>query len=183
MKYGLVLVDIQKDYFRDGKYELVHSEQAAIQASKILAFFRERNWPVFHVRHISVNPGAVFFLPGTVGAEFYKDCCPLEGEELIIKHRPDSFMGTKLNEKLKEKEVDALAVCGMMTHMCIDTTVRAAANYGFSSDLIEDACATRDLEWEDSTIAADQVQNAYMAALSGTFARIYKAEAWIKEHS
>ena len=182
VKIGLVLVDIQNDYFEGGKYELVAPEQAAIQASKILTFFREKKWPIYHVRHISTKPGAVFFLPGPAGADFYKDCCPLEGEEIIIKHRPDSFLGTSLKEKLEEKGIDALIVCGMMTHMCIDTTVRAADNFGYPVELIEDACATRDLEWSGNTVPAKQVQNAYMAALNGTFAKVYKADAWIKEH-
>lgn len=139
--------------------------------------------PIFHVRHISTNPGASFFLPDTVGAEFYKDCCPLEGEEIIIKHRPDSFLGTSLKEKLDEREIDTLVVCGMMTHMCIDTTVRATGNHGYTVELIEDACATRDLEWAGNIVLADKVQDAYMAALSGNFAKVYKADEWIVEHA
>lgn len=179
MKIGLILVDIQNDYFKGGKHELVNPEQAAIQANKILIFFREQGWPIYHVRHISTNPGAGFFIPDTAGADFYKNSCPLDGEEIIIKHRPDSFLGTNLKEKLEEKGIDALVVCGMMTHMCIDTTVRAAVNYGYSVTLIEDACATRDLEWRGITVPADQVQNAYMAALDGTFAKVLKVDAWI----
>lgn len=70
----------------------------------------------------------------------------------------------------------------MMTHMCIDTTVRSARNHGYSVALIEDAVATRDLLWHGITVPADQVQYAYMAALNGTFAKVQKADAWIKEH-
>ncbi|MFA9376301.1 MAG: cysteine hydrolase family protein [Lachnotalea sp.] len=182
MKFGLVMVDIQNDYFKGGKYELVNPEQASMQAKKVLTFFREQNWSIFHVRHISVNPGATFFLPDSVGAEFIKDCCPFDGEEIIIKHKPDSFLHTNLKEKLEEKRIDTLVVCGMMTHMCIDTTVRAVAHYGFAVDLIEDACATRDLVWGGMTILAEQVQNAYMAALADNFAKIYQTDVWIKEH-
>jgi nicotinamidase-related amidase len=183
MKIGLVLVDIQNDYFKGGKYELVHPEQAAMQANKVLTFFRKQNLPIFHVRHISTNPGASFFLPDTVGAEFYKDCWPIEGEEIIIKHRPDSFLNTNLKEKLEEKGIDTLVMGGMMTHMCIDTTVRAASAHGYAVELIEDACATRDLEWAGNKILADQVQNAYMAALSGTFAKVSKSDEWIEAHA
>lgn len=182
MKVGLILVDIQNDYFRGGKYELVNPEQAVIQANKILEFFRKQNLPIYHVRHISLNPDAKFFIPDTTGADFYKDCNPLDGEEIIIKHRPDSFFGTSLKDKLEEKGIDTLVVCGMMTHMCIDTTVRSAGNYGYSVELIEDAVATRDLVWGEITVSAEQVQSAYMAALNGTFAKVQKADAWIKEH-
>ena len=42
MKVGLILVDIQNDYFRDGKYELVNPEQAVIQANKIISFLENK---------------------------------------------------------------------------------------------------------------------------------------------
>jgi len=179
MAKGLVLVDIQNDYFKGGKYELVSPEQAAEQASRMMAFFRQRQWPILHVRHISQSPDATFFLPESTGAEIYAGCLPLEGEAIIIKHQPDSFHRTSLKEKLAEQEVKELVVCGMMTHMCIDTTVRAAAALGYEIDLIADACATRDLTWEGMMIPAEQVQGAYLAAMSGTFATVYRAEAWI----
>lgn len=182
MKTGLILVDIQNDYFNGGKNVLVNPEQAAIQAEKVLKFFREHGWAIFHVRHISLNPNASFFMPGTVGADFYEGTSPLDGEEIIIKHKPNSFLDTSLKEKLQEKDIHTLVVCGMMTHMCIDTTVRAATNYGNLVTLIEDACATKDLEWRGITVPADQVHNAYMAAIDGTFAKVMKADAWIKEN-
>lgn len=175
MKFGLILVDIQNDYFKGGKYELVKPEQAAIQANKILTFFRSRHWPIYHVRHVSVNSDAVFFMPGTAGVDFYKECTPLGSEEIITKHSPDSFFGTNLKDKLENRGVDTLVVCGMMTHMCIDTTVRSARNHGYSVALIEDAVATRDLPWDGITVPAEQVQCAYMAALDGTFVR-YKRQ-------
>lgn len=181
MKQALVLVDIQNDYFKGGRHELVNTEQAAIEAKKILTFFRQQGWPVYHVRHISTSPNASFFLPDTEGSEFYKEVCPLAGEEVIIKNRPDSFLGTGLREKLKENGIDVLIIGGMMTHMCIDTTVRAAASYGYPVELIEDACTTGDLKWNGNTVTAEQVQNAYMAALDGSFARVLKADEWVKK--
>lgn len=132
------------------------------------------------MRHISTSPDAGFFLPDTKGSEFYKEVRPLAGEEIITKHEPDSFLGTSLKEKLDANDVDMLIICGMMTHMCIDTTVRAAAGHGYSVALIEDACATRDLHRNGSTVETEQVQNAYMAALDGTFAEVLKADVWIK---
>ncbi len=38
-----------------------------------------------------------------------------------------------------------MIICGMMTHMCVDTTVRAAMDYGYSVKVVGDACATMDL--------------------------------------
>lgn len=181
MKTGLILIDIQNDYFEGGKYPLIHPEQAARQAKKMLDFFREQQWPIYHIRHISIRPSAGFFISETTGAEFYKETCPVDGEEIIIKHRPDSFLGTNLKEKLDADGIETLVVCGMMTHMCIDTTVRAAAGYGYSVTLIEDACATRALEWRGTKISAEQVGSAYMAALDGSFASVVRADDKLNE--
>lgn len=182
MKLGLILVDIQNDYFKGGKYELVEPEQAAMNANRILTYFRTNNLPIIHVRHINLKPDAAFFLPDTEGSDFYKEVYPLEGEDIIIKHKPDSFFNTNLDVILKKRNVDTLVICGMMTHMCIDTTVRSAGNYGFPVTLIEDACATRDLKWGDTIVPGKQVQCAYLAALNGMFAKVQKADSWIHEN-
>ncbi|MFT4145470.1 MAG: cysteine hydrolase family protein [Mobilitalea sp.] len=183
MALGLIIVDIQNDYFKGGKHELVNAEQAAIQAKKVLTLFREKGWMIFHVRHLSTKPGASFFIPGTEGSEINKDVCPIQGEDIIIKHKPDSFLDTSLKEKLEEKGVDTLVVCGMMTHMCIDTTVRSASSKGYPVTLLEDACATRDLVWRGNAVKAEQVQNAYLSALDGSFAKVLKYDEWVQQLS
>ncbi len=94
------------------------------------------------------------------------------GEQVIIKHTPNSFFGTDLLAELRKNFVTELVVCGMMTQMCVDTTVRAARDFGFSVTLISDACAAKDLEWKNRTIPADPVQAIYFASLSGSFAQI-----------
>lgn len=179
MKKALILIDIQNDYFEGGRNELVNSEQAAIQAKKILQYFRDCKLPVFHVQHISQKPDAKFFIQDTDGINFYHACRPLEHEEVIIKHRPNSFLNTELEQKLDEKGIDTLVICGMMTHMCVDTTVRAANNFGYAVELIEDACATKNLEWKNIFVSAQQIQIAYMAALDGTFAKVYQSDSWL----
>ncbi len=183
MKTALVLVDIQNDYFPGGRHELVGPEQAAGEAARLLALFREKGWPVFHIRHVSLHAQADFFLPDTVGAEIHASCAPHGGEAVIVKHAPDSFLGTDLKVRLDEAGVDRLVVAGMMTHMCIDTTVRSAVGQGYGVDLIEDACATRDLQRGDVLVPAEQAQQAFLAAMSGVFATVVKADAWIAAHA
>lgn len=182
MKTALILIDIQNDYFPGGRYELAGPEQAAEKAKRMLDAFRQRAWPVFHIRHISMEPDAGFFLPGTTGSAFYEGCKPCEGEKILIKHTPDSFLSTGLKEQLDEERIDSLVICGMMTHMCIDTTVRSASGLGYPVELIEDACATRDLAHRGSTVEADRVQLSFMAALDGVFAKVTKAEEWLTAH-
>ncbi len=179
-KTGLVLIDIQKDYFKGGKCELFQPEAAAKQAKRLLTYFRENNLPVFHVQHISQRSDAGFFIPGTEGVKIFDDVLPIGDEPIIIKHFPDSFFQTNLKELLDSHSVNQLVVCGMMTHMCIDTTVRAAKNFGYQVTLIEDACTTKDLSWKDSIIQAPVVQNTFMTSLNGRFASILSAAQWIE---
>lgn len=183
MKKALVLVDIQNDYFPGGRHELAGPEAASAEAARLLSFFREHNWPIFHIRHISQWADATFFLPDTSGAEIHVSCQPLSDEPVLIKHEPDSFLTTDLKARLDAAGVDRLVVCGMMTHMCIDTTVRSASGQGFSVELIEDACATRALRRGTVTVPAEQVQHAFLAALDGVFATVLTADAWLVAQS
>lgn len=178
---ALLLIDIQNDYFPGGKWVLHEPVKAAVQAALVLADYRGRGLPVFHIRHESLQPGAVFFLPGTSGADIHPRVAPAEGERVLLKHVPNAFFGTGLNEELQAAGIKHLTVCGMMTHMCIDTSVRAARDYGYRVTLLEDACATRELEWQGQRLPADTVQKAMLAALNGTFARIMQVEPYLVE--
>ena len=66
----------------------------------------------------------------------------------------------------------------MMTHMCVDTTVRAAKNLGYEITLLEDACATKELEWNHISVPAPVVQAVFMASLSNKFAEIVTVDQW-----
>lgn len=172
MHTALLLVDIQNDYFPGGTCELYQSGLAAEQAARALAFFREKRMPAFHVQHIALNPDATFFLPDTRGADIHASALPAPGEPVVVKHAPDSFLNTELLRLLEEKKIERLTVCGMMSHMCIDTTVRSAKRLGYAVTLLHDACATKDLVWNGSRIPAQTVHGAFMAALDGTFATV-----------
>lgn len=176
MTRALLLIDIQNDYFPDGAMELVGSSEAGLQAGRLLAAFRTQGLPVVHIQHVTLRPGATFFLPGTPGAELHPAVAPLSGEPVFQKHFPNSFRDTPLLEHLRGLDVTELVVAGMMTHMCIDTTVRAAFDLGFACHLAGDACATRDLARGGTTVPAAQVQAAFLAAIDGTFAQVTTAD-------
>lgn len=172
MSHALLLIDIQNDYFPGGAMELVGAEAAGRKAGELLADFRERRLPVIHIRHLSTRPDATFFLPGTAGAEIHPCVAPKAGEQVFQKHYPNAFRDTELLLYLQQHGIVNLVIAGMMTHMCVDTTVRAAFDLGFSCTLAHDACATRDLSFNGKTVSADQVQTAYLAALGALFARV-----------
>lgn len=162
--------------------ELVEMEQAARNVQKLLSFFRSNNWSVVFIQHLAIKPKASFFIPDTFGAEIHKSIRPLEIETVIIKHFPNSFRNTNLHQHLQTLQVSDLVICGAMTHMCIDTSVRAATDLGYSCLLIHDACATRDLAYNNVTVNAADVQIAYMAALNGSFADVISVEEFVSFH-
>jgi len=176
MTTALVLIDLQNDYFPGGTMELVGAEEAVMQARALLEAFRERALPVFHIQHIAKRTGATFFLPGTKGANIHGAVEPAAEEAIITKHFPSSFRETTLLESLRGVGAARLVMAGMMTHMCVDTTVRAAADLGFDCLLAQDGCATRALQFAGHQVDAPQVQLAYVAALNGAFANVQSAQ-------
>jgi len=172
MNRALLLVDLQNDYFPGGKMELVGITEAAAQAQVLLAEFRRRGWPTYHLQHVAIRKGAPFFLPGTPGVEIQASIAPLPSETVIEKHFPNSFRDTGLREILEAAGIKELVICGAMSHMCIDATTRAAVDLGFTCTVIHDACASLDLSFGDTVIPAQQVHGAFMAALGMWYARI-----------
>jgi nicotinamidase-related amidase len=175
MSQALLLVDLQNDYFPGGAMELVGSPEAGLRAEALLLAFRRATKPVVHIQHVSTRPGATFFLPGTEGVRILASLTPIPGEPVYQKYFPNSFRDTPLLDHLRDLGITKLVVAGMMTHMCIDTTVRAAFDLGFQCLLAGDACATRDLARPGVTVPAAQVQAAFLAALDGTFAKVLAA--------
>jgi nicotinamidase-related amidase len=172
MKKALLLIDLQNDYFEGGKMALVEPEKAALKAQKVLQQFRAVNLLVVHIQHIALSPTATFFIPNTHGSEINEMVKPIANEKLIVKHYPNGFRETELQEFLQNNGVTDLTICGMMTHMCVDATTRAAKDWGYNCTLIGDACATKQLEFAGIKIPAEHVHYAFLAALKGTYADI-----------
>lgn len=177
MNTALLLIDIQKDYFEGGKNELANTEPCIVHAKQALSLFRERKLPIIYIQHISLQQEASFFLPHSEGIKIHDQIAPQPDEKVIVKHFPDSFLNTELEEYLKSREIKRLVVCGMMSHMCIDTTVRTAKRLNYGVVLLGDACTTKALIWKDETIPAETVHNVFMASLQGTFAEVIETRS------
>jgi nicotinamidase-related amidase len=178
MSKALIIIDIQNDYFENGAMELVGALEASEKAKLVLTKFRDDNLPIIHIQHLASASGT-FFLPNSSGQEIHKNVTPLSGEKLIVKNYPNSFRETELLDYLQSISSTELVFVGMMTHMCIDATVRAAKDYNFECTLISDATATRDLEINGKKVKADDVQNAFLAGLSSFYATIKTTEEYL----
>ena len=178
-KRALILVDMQNDYFPNGSWTLENIDAAADKAAQILQHARTAGDLVVHVRHENPNPNAPFFVPGTSGAEINDLVSPNEGETVITKNSANSFKQTDLKSILDGNAITDVTVCGAMSHMCIDATTRAASDFGYTVTLIHDACATRDVAFNDVVVPASQTHAAFMAALGSAYAQLTSADEYI----
>lgn len=176
MNTALLLLEIQNDYFPNGRIPLERSQEASSKAHALLAAYREKQLPIFHIQHISTHPDASYFLPCTRGAEFHSQVTPRSGETIIKKHYPNSFKDTPLLNNLIKKQINHLVICGMMTQGSIDATVRAAYDLGFFCTVAHDACAAKQLDFANQIITAQNVHHAFMAAFQPMYARIVSTD-------
>ncbi len=175
MHTGLLLVDIQNDYFPQGRMELVGMEEAASKAKDLLTLFRGLDWPVFHIQHVSKGDAASFFIEHSKGVQTFNDVKPILKEPVVVKHYPNSFRETTLHEDLKKADIKRVIICGAMSHMCIDATTRAATDLGYKCVVIHDACATKDLTFQDQRITSEAVHGAFMSAL-GAYGKVMRLD-------
>jgi nicotinamidase-related amidase len=176
MARGLLIVDIQRDYFPGGAHPLVEPEAAAAAAQRVLEAFRSAGEPVVHVQHVWDSPDATFMRPGTDGVEIHPAVAPADGEPVIEKAAPNSFVGTGLEDELRSRGIDELVVAGMMSSMCVDATVRAAVDLGFDATVVHDGCAAPDLAFGEIEVPGAAVHAAFMAALSDGYATVVSAK-------
>ena len=166
---ALLIIDIQDFYFPGGSSALVDPEKAAANAALLLDSFRSEKLPVIHVRH---NAKA--------GAEINKLVRPLPSEKVFSKDEVNCFLGTGLSDYLKSLKTDTLIICGMQTHMCVEAATRAASDMGYKCILIHDACATKDLKFNDKIIKAEDVHYSTLSTLRN-YATIVSTDSYLNK--
>lgn len=176
---ALVLVDIQNDYFDGGRWPLHDMDKAADKAAEVLDHARKTGVEVIHIRHEIPSDTAPFFRPGSEGAKIHDKVAPVDGEAVVLKHRPNSFHNTGLDDILKQRGVSNIVIVGAQSQMCVDATTRAAADLGYKVTVIHDACAARDAEFGGVPVPAPQVHAAFMSALAGTYAQLTDCETYL----
>jgi nicotinamidase-related amidase len=178
-KRAVVVVDLQNEYLPAGKLPLEGIQDALDKAARVIADARARKDMVINVRHESADPQAPFFTQGTDGVRIHPSVAPAEGEAVIVKNFPNSFLKTGLKELLDENGIEEVTVIGAMSHMCIDATTRAASDYGYKTTVVHDACATRALEFKGETVPAAQVHAALMSALAFGYASVVGTDDYL----
>lgn len=151
---ALLIVDIQDFYFPGGAVPLENPEAAAENAARLLHYFRTAEDQVVHVRHKFEPGGAIYHL-----------LQPEKSEHVITKKHVNAFLDTGLDSLLRSNKISELVICGMQTHMCLEAAARAASDLGYKCTVVADACATRDLTWNEQVIPAQKVHLSTLVTL------------------
>ena len=170
-KRAIIVVDLQNDYLATGSFALVGIDEAAANAAKVIEAARSAGDKVIHSA-TRARPMCRSSCLAPKASRSSRPSAPAEGELVITKNYPNSFRETELKQALDEEGIQDVVVVGAMSHMCIDATSRAAADLGYSTTIVEDACATRDLEFNGKTVPAAQVHAAYMSALAFAYGKV-----------
>jgi len=173
-KSALVLIDCQNTY-REGVMQLEGVEPALAECAKLLQRARDAGTPVIHIQHDD-GPGSLYDVGAHIG-RIADPVAPRAGEKVITKAYPSSFEKTDLDAELKRLGVTDLVLAGFMTHVCVNSTARAAFNHGYRPTVVANATATRSLPSPvGGELSAQQVHLGALAALADIFAIVVPDE-------
>jgi nicotinamidase-related amidase len=171
---ALVLVDLQNAidepvWRKLGERNNLSAEQ---NIGNLLGAWRKRRWPVYHIRHDSLEPFSPY-RPNQPGNEFQLFAKPEAGETVIAKQTNSAFIGTNLESALRSAGQETLVVCGVITNNSVEATVRMAGNLGFKTYLAADGCYTfARLDWNGRLWSADEVHALSLANLHGEYCTV-----------
>ncbi|MEM0128096.1 MAG: cysteine hydrolase family protein [Thermoplasmatales archaeon] len=167
----LVVIDVQEAW-SNPELGNRNNPNAENVISSLMANFRQTEKRLIHIRHYSKNPNSPF-IPGKKTFEFKKEATPIKGELVMTKRVNSAFIGTNLEQTLKDWKSEQVFYVGLTTDHCVSTTARMSGNLGFESYVIQDACATFDrLDLAGIKIPAEEVHRVNLASINDEFAHV-----------
>lgn len=138
----------------------------------LIAAWRDAGRPIIHVRHDSLQPGSTL-APGQPGNDPRPGFVRQGDEPVVTKSVNSAFIGTDLDLRLRRLGARHVVAFGLVTDMCVSTTVRMGANLGWDMILADDACDCFDLpDSRGGVIPAAQVHDTHVATLAYEFCRV-----------
>lgn len=173
---ALIVIDVQQA-FDDPSWGPRNNPGAEANVATLLAAWRNTRRPIFHVQHRSPRPQSLFH-PESPGFAVKPEAVPLADEPVIYKDVNSAFIGTDLEQRLREDGIETLVIVGITTDHCVSTTTRMAGNLGFDTYLVSDATATFARRGPDGkTFTAEQMHETALASLHDEFATVVETAA------
>jgi nicotinamidase-related amidase len=175
---ALLFIDVQQaiEDAKWNRYGPRNNSEAESNMKRLLDGWRAKRWPVYHIRHDSLEPDSPY-RPGQPGHDFKPEVAPASGETVIAKRTNSAFIGTELERTLRERGHTILTICGVITNNSVEATVRMAGNLGFTVYLAEDACFTfARPDWGGRLCPAELVHALSLANLHGEYCTVVTTE-------
>jgi len=158
-KTALLVLDMQKYFLQPTSHAYIPSSGAIIpRINDLIRVFREINRPIIFTRHLNDEQNAGLMsvwwkdlIRSDNSLSEIDDDLAHEGMTLINKSQYDAFYETDLEKILHEQGIEQLVVCGVMTHLCCETTIRSAFVRGFQCFFPIDGTAAYNLDQHRST--------------------------------
>ena len=185
---ALLVIDVQREYFDPaGPAFVEHATDILANVNLLIDGFRAAGLPVVFVRHehrpdgsdagrmadFSAPDEEDSFVAGTPRVELVPELRAREGDVVVVKRRYSAFRGTDLDAILHTAGVQAVAICGLMTSFCCETTARDAHGRDYEVVFVADANEGPDLEdAAGEPVPHDAVLRNTTTALGAGFAEI-----------
>ena len=156
----LLVIDVQWGMFQGLKVPKVWNDEHLL--ARILTLIeraRATKTRVVYVQHAG-EPHELLSA-GSPAFALHPAIVPAADEPVVVKRRPNAFVGTSLHEVLRGMAIDHILACGIQTEACVDSTCRAAADLGYEVTLVSDAHST----WDNKTLKAPQIIAHHNATL------------------
>ena len=168
---ALLLIDVQSA-FDDPRWGTRNNPDAEKNIARLLQAWRNKKWPVIHIRHRSNNSDSPL-RPESAGYAFKPEAAPLDDEVIFTKSVNSAFIGTNLEQHLREKGLSDIVIAGLTTDHCVSTTTRMAGNLGFNVELVHDSTATFDRKGINGDVfSAEDMHQINLASLNGEFCTV-----------
>ena len=175
----LIIIDVQKaiDHPSWGRR---NNPQAETNIAKLLEAWRSTQRPIVHVQHLSTDPRSTY-RPNQEGAEFKDTVQPKNNEKIVDKHVNCAFIGTDLEQWLRNNHYQTLIITGVITNNSVETTVRVAGNLGFETCVVADATATFDkIDLEQTVHPAERVHALALANMHQEYATVIDTQTLLE---
>ncbi len=168
---ALLVIDVQIAINRPSNGKR-NNPQAEENIGRLLAAWRKAELPIYHVKNDSLDPESAFH-PSKPGNALMPVAVPEPGEPLIIKHVNSAFIGTDLEQQLRDAGITTLVMSGLVLNHCVETCARMANNLGFETYVVSDATATHERWGPDGTyFDGDLIHAVALASIHEEFVTV-----------
>ena len=172
---ALLVIDVQDSFKATPLWQRRSSTAFEANVERLVSAYREAGLPVIYFLHTDGDEGFGTTSPWFKLMDFLQ---PAPDEPVLVKNTRNAFTSTDLQRRLEARGVRRLAITGIQTEQCCETTARLAADLGYDVDFVIDATLTFPLA-DPATgeeLATDEILRRTEFVLRRRFARITAAD-------